>query len=443
MGVVTSSEPASVRSPSDTLLALMRGASLVQMMDAKSRYALFGDRGLEACTAERVHFGSKLGIVVEYTFGLDDGRSCRAFGQVPRGDCQAAYDKARAKLETMTGMPAGGNGRLGLAHLAHAGVIMRAEGVDERIGDLTAIAADRQPSAALSTAVSSYLGGGAISYELLAHRLGKRAVLRARGDGKAGAPESAIVKLYKRNSSTAMDGAKHQAALSVMLGRDDSPIAAPVVIAEIPETAAFVMADVAGTSLRDLVGSARENAMVNAGAAIASLHGAPVGGLAPYGIMDEIDLLAGWTAFIANTSTDAGTTFARALERVCGDLRRCAQPIRAPIHRDFHERQIICKGGSATLIDFDTLRLGDPAQDLGNFLAHLRFADLKSGSKDGACAEAFLDGYRRTMRRGLETGLGNIANHMRATLLRLALINWFSERNRHLVDPLLEEVVAQ
>ena len=41
------------------------------------------------------------------------------------------------------------------------------------------------------------------------------------------------------------------------------------------------------------------------------------------------------------------------------------------IHRDFYDTQVLWDGARAWIVDFDQLSVGDPALDLGHFVAHL------------------------------------------------------------------------
>ena len=64
----------------------------------------------------------------------------------------------------------------------------------------------------------------------------------------------------------------------------------------------------------------------------------------------------------------------------------------SPLHRDFHLRQLFSGQGRVWLIDWDLCAKGDPALDVGNFLAylktHLRQHWIPS-------TDAFLEGYFR------------------------------------------------
>ena len=51
--------------------------------------------------------------------------------------------------------------------------------------------------------------------------------------------------------------------------------------------------------------------------------------------------------------------------------------IPCPVHRDFHPGQILVDGDRLWLLDFDLFSLGDPAVDVGNFLAHITELSLR------------------------------------------------------------------
>ena len=428
------------RRPLQRVPVAMIGARVLECMTESDRDLLFPGEVIRGCVADRVHFGSKLGIVIEYVFVLEGERSIRAFGQLPWGDPKATFDKAMAKLE------AGLSGRVGtgprIALVGRLGLILRAPGFDERIDDLAALTAYGMLTEALVPEIERFWGGDRVAIELLSHRLGKRAVLRISGAQDAGETTRAILKLYKRGTPVAATAASTQRKLAERLSNDVAVVRVPTILGELTERSAVLMADAPGASLRSLIGVQRERGMQSAGHCIAALHSSRLGDIDPYTPSHEWDLLSNWITFIAEISQRQSAIFSRALARVRADLCEVGGSMMVPIHRDFHEHQVICNGASATLIDFDTIRLGDPAQDIGNFLAHLHFADLQADALRVECADALLDGYRLGARAGLNVSQRNIDTHRRATLLRLALMNWFSERYRHLVEPLLDEVNA-
>lgn len=85
-------------------------------------------------------------------------------------------------------------------------------------------------------------------------------------------------------------------------------------------------------------------------------------------------------------------------------LRRSCHRVAAPldnrhlcnIHRDFYPDQVIVQGQQVYLLDLDLYCRGDPAVDLGNFIAHLQEADLRrfhEPKKSAHLADTFLSTY--------------------------------------------------
>jgi aminoglycoside phosphotransferase (APT) family kinase protein len=63
----------------------------------------------------------------------------------------------------------------------------------------------------------------------------------------------------------------------------------------------------------------------------------------------------------------------------------------ALVHKDYYHAQVLWDGTRIWVLDFDELSLGDPALDVGHFLAHLEYkAYLKTGSEQGYRASTAL-----------------------------------------------------
>ena len=101
---------------------------------------------------------------------------------------------------------------------------------------------------------------------------------------------------------------------------------------------------------------------------------------------------------------------------LCPDLARAAQdlagrlaarlrepsPARCPIHGDFYAEQVLLDDAGVAIFDLDRAALGDPAADLGTFIAHLEREALHGGlpaDRVPALREALLEGYRTVTRR--------------------------------------------
>ena len=54
------------------------------------------------------------------------------------------------------------------------------------------------------------------------------------------------------------------------------------------------------------------------------------------------------------------------------------------LHGDYHDNQVLLSGPTARILDLDGVAGGDPAVDVGNFLAHIDFRIAYSGRRDDA-----------------------------------------------------------
>jgi aminoglycoside phosphotransferase (APT) family kinase protein len=211
----------------------------------------------------------------------------------------------------------------------------------------------------------------------------------------------------------------------------------PRPIAYHPELRALLMQDVAAQSLHGLSGKAFMAGVGAAGRALAKLHDSPVRVPNRHTAAEEIASLEEWTELAARVAPALapaiGQAFARARAAMAG-----SRAFRATlVHRDYHERQVLIRGPETVLIDFDTLCFGDPAIDVGNFLAHLRVAALRMQAESRDLEAAFLNAYGRA--RG-EKPDRRMEAYVKAPLLRLACLNIFSTRWRHVVEPLLDAI---
>ena len=158
-----------------------------------------------------------------------------------------------------------------------------------------------------------------------------------------------------------------------------------------------------GRTLRDTLAEAEfDVALVErAGALLAALHVERSAGLPCRTRTDEVQTLQETTALIVQLCPELGESVARLIVEIAGRLE-FAPAERALVHGDFSARQIVVEDGALTLLDTDDACRGDPACDLGNFLAklhrdHLR-GDLTSERLE-ACTAALLAGYREARGR--------------------------------------------
>jgi ABC-type multidrug transport system fused ATPase/permease subunit len=138
-----------------------------------------------------------------------------------------------------------------------------------------------------------------------------------------------------------------------------------------------------GAPVPDRVGDTTElrSALRSAGHALASLHRTDVRDLPVRTLADELNDVEHELDVVARVWPEVAASVMD-----CLDARaRSTEPVtRVVCHGDFTPSQVLLEGGMPGLVDLDTLCLGDPALDLGRFLAHLQLLSAKVGGEDVA-----------------------------------------------------------
>jgi Ser/Thr protein kinase RdoA (MazF antagonist) len=179
---------------------------------------------------------------------------------------------------------------------------------------------------------------------------------------------------------------------------EPTAITVPSAFAYVPELQLLLMEEVPGSSLKELLKSARarpEHLQLFA-AALVKLHRFPAGFGEPFTLDDHlVKRCAGLVGPLAR----AFPAQAPALERVVTEARRAeAEGLfagRSLSHGDFHPAQVHLDGERLWLVDLDPLHCGDPAYDVAMALVSLKRmeAGRKRSKNARALRAAFLDGY--------------------------------------------------
>jgi aminoglycoside phosphotransferase (APT) family kinase protein len=187
-------------------------------------------------------------------------------------------------------------------------------------------------------------------------------------------PKSASVigKLYVRKARARALVDRMEALRTHVRGPEGVSIPAP--LAALPELGLALQEPADGNNLREaLLEGTTGNAVRLAAYWLAALHGtAPLPGLRVKTLGHELRKVAGWVEQIG-PALPSGE--ARRLVRTERELQRMAEALprtaRAMIHRDFYYGNLFWDGESLWVLDLDDLSLGDPALDVGHFVAHL------------------------------------------------------------------------
>lgn len=141
--------------------------------------------------------------------------------------------------------------------------------------------------------------------------------------------------------------------------------------------------------------SLRLSALEKVGAALAELHAQQCPSLPTRsGTCDAVSLRSAAAAVAALCPPLAERT-SRLSHTLESFLESTAAP-RCAIHGDFYADQVLITPDAVAILDFDRARLGDPAADLGLFIAHLERNDLYGTLPSGllpSMRAALLTGY--------------------------------------------------
>ncbi len=145
-----------------------------------------------------------------------------------------------------------------------------------------------------------------------------------------------------------------------------------------------------------------------AGAALAALHAQQPVGLDHWTRQAEAEdliALASEVGFIYPKLAERAEQLARRLATELGS----APAMLAPLHGDFSAKQVLVDEEQAAIIDLDWASYGDPADDLGNFIAQTERCALRgelAPSRVAWIRAALLEGYGRTSSRPVPQRLG-------------------------------------
>lgn len=260
------------------------------------------------------------------------------------------------------------------------------------------LAQARDPDAASPIAAAAGLPADAVQggAALLRMKPGRRALLRYAltedsgppallGKLRAKGPDRRTLRLHATLRAAGLDG------------RAPHRVGVPQPRGAIEGLHLWLQEEVPGRRLTDhLLPGGDMTAAGHAGAALARLHAVPAETARCWTLADELTVL--------------GESFARAAAQLPAETQRLSNLLAAcraaaatlppgpttGIHRDWYPDQVLIDGETTWILDLDLYARGDPAIDLGNFLAHL--TELSIRRHGAPCAllpyeAAFLDGY--------------------------------------------------
>jgi hypothetical protein len=409
---MTMMDPAPCAQPSPEALRRLvdRGASTTAAQPLLSLRAL-------SLRVERIHFPGTKPVQLHLRALAASGQSQTLIAEWV-GD--AAADLAVTETARLA-KPRRGQLASGATVVADAenGLVLRRPGFDAKLPGLrllhdAAFAQDRLAALGCDPAAS---------VTLVAHRLGKRAVLRI--SGQDGTRYARLRPVTSTSGQVALD--QHRALWSAMQGTTELVIPRPLTFE--PDLGLALFDAVPGTPplFQGFDGFRATQGVLSA---IAALQRFAVDAPA-HDRAGEIVILTSWAQRVADVFPDLAAQLRAPIDRLRHDMAELPPIAPLPCHRDLHEGQILLHQGKTAVLDFDTLCLGDPALDVGNLQAHMILAALRDGLSRQAFVTALDNGSRHL-------SLRRIAVWRRAALLRLALIYAFTAEPRAVIQGLIE-----
>lgn len=136
--------------------------------------------------------------------------------------------------------------------------------------------------------------------------------------------------------------------------------------------------------------------VLQVGAALAALHAQHPDGLPLLTRSDETTSLMSLAVWLGDIYPAVSEYVQSLAQRLAAALLREPQ-LTAPIHGDFYAQQVLLSDDRVAILDLDEAKYGDPAADLGLFIAHLE-RDVLRGTLTGHAVqpiqERFFKGYQ-------------------------------------------------
>lgn len=351
------------------------------------RLALLNDEllpalGLEApavrCSIEDMSYSPGRECVVTYAFRLD--------GEDVNRLAVATF----AKDDRLAGLFARAHrGRPGAALLSDRRCLVELFPVDWRLPRLTLLTDPIRAASMLGRAARRHLPASRVT--VLRYRPHQRCVLLYESDGA-----EAIAKAFVRADAAA---ASLEVIRSLQASSRALALTVPTPLTFNGARDTILMERLGGKSLKAVIGATSSEGTVaelvelSAGALV-RLHGLRLPGGTERSFIGEVGDLRRRSARLSAVAPDLAVELDRVLPRLESLAPLLGWRGRSFVHGDFKPSQMLLRDGRLALVDFDRAARGDPALDVGNFMAQFRKETLYGTSAHlrGAPAQ-FLAAY--------------------------------------------------
>ena len=278
---------------------------------------------------------------------------------------------------------------------------------------------------------------------LYRHKPGKRAMIQYACQSNDGDPVTLLGKMRSKGPDSRTPKLHNALRAAGLDGEGLGAVGVPEVMALPNDLGVWCMEQVAGICLKTLQSPSQREAFLLTGAALGRLHRCGVVPDRVWSHEDELSVLASALVKAAKTRPDTRQRLEECLGWAENALARLPVQQLACVHRDFYPDQVLVDEDRIWLVDLDLVALGNPAIDVGNFLAHLDEYALRIHGNVKALsplATAFLDGYRTT---GPDITTRRVQALRTISLLRHIHISQLFADRCHVTMAVLEECEAR
>ena len=278
--------------------------------------------------------------------------------------------------------------------------------------------------------------------QVLRHKPGKRALLQYRLQFLDGADDEILLGKL-RFKGVDRHGFGVQKALFER-GFDLPGLSVPQALAMLPEQRLWLQRKVPGTmASRLLIPDGNPLLPARIGQAIASLHRTDLPVDKRWSIDDELEMLEARL----NEAAELRPAWADRIRAIGTNCRRLARrmPTNPPtgIHRDCYADQILIDGPAMYWLDLDLYCQGDPALDVGNFIAHMIEDSLRHHGRDDALASAQQALVQAYLASAPQVAPESITAWTTLSLARHIFISTRFTERQHTTLPLIEHCEQQ
>ena len=239
-------------------------------------------------------------------------------------------------------------------------------------------------AAALTALLAPELGSAfrVVAVTPLAHAPGKRWVAVCHTADATGDGPDLIVKLYADRARAT----RNHDVLERLYAQRQTGWSVPRPVALLPAHGLSVHEAAPGRPLDELPVRERTEALVASARWLAVLHGMTLDLERRIKVESEIRKIGEWTTLVSEQQPAVATAATQLGSWLLSRAAAFESVSDTTIHRDFQYRHVLIDAGRATVIDFDEVRVGDPAFDVAHFGANLHLLSVREQLADADAA---------------------------------------------------------